>query len=99
LDLIHNDLMGPFPHPSIKKTRCVLTFFDDFSRYTWVYFLRKKFASQRIQSTCRDSVWEKDQNPLHRQWGEICESRCPTHFFICRYETTSHITLHYRKTK
>jgi hypothetical protein len=42
LELIHSDLMGPFPHPSINKARYVLTFIDDFSRYTWVYFLRQK---------------------------------------------------------
>jgi hypothetical protein len=29
LDLIHNDLMGPFPHPSISKVRFVLIFVDD----------------------------------------------------------------------
>jgi hypothetical protein len=43
LVLIHNDLMGPFPLSSINKVRYMLTFIDDFSRYTWVYFLRKKF--------------------------------------------------------
>jgi hypothetical protein len=42
LDLIHCDLMGPFPHPSIRKERFVLIFVDDFSRFTWIYFLRKK---------------------------------------------------------
>jgi hypothetical protein len=42
LDLIHSDLMGPFPHPSINKERFVLIFVDDFSRFTWIYFLRKK---------------------------------------------------------
>jgi hypothetical protein len=40
LDLIHSDLMGPFPHPSISKERYVLTFLDDYSCYTWVFFLR-----------------------------------------------------------
>ena len=42
LDLIQSDLMGPFPHPSIRKARYVLTFIDDYSCYTWVYFLKKK---------------------------------------------------------
>jgi transposase InsO family protein len=42
LDLIHSDLMGPFPHPSINKARFVLIFVDDFSRFTWIYFLRQK---------------------------------------------------------
>jgi hypothetical protein len=43
LDLIHSDLMGPFPHPSIRKVRFVLIFVDDFSRFTWIYFLMQKF--------------------------------------------------------
>jgi hypothetical protein len=34
--------MGPFLHPSIKKERFVLIFVDYFSRFTWIYFLRKK---------------------------------------------------------
>jgi hypothetical protein len=42
LDLIQNDIMGPFPHPSISKERCVLIFLDNFSLYTWNLFLRKK---------------------------------------------------------
>jgi transposase InsO family protein len=42
LELVHSDLMGPFPHPSINKERYVLTFIDDYSCYTWIYFLRKK---------------------------------------------------------
>jgi hypothetical protein len=41
LYLIHSDLMGPFLHPSIRKVRFVLIFVDDFSRFTWIYFLRK----------------------------------------------------------
>jgi hypothetical protein len=42
LGLIHSDIMGPFPHPSITKVQYVLTFIDDFSRFTWVFFLKLK---------------------------------------------------------
>jgi hypothetical protein len=42
LDLIHSDLMGPFPHPSIRKMRYMLIFFYDFSCFTWIFFLKKK---------------------------------------------------------
>jgi len=31
LELIHNYLIGPFPHPSTSKERYVLTLIDDFS--------------------------------------------------------------------
>jgi hypothetical protein len=43
LDMIHSDLMGHFPHPYIKKVRFFLIFVDYFSRFTWIYFLRKKY--------------------------------------------------------
>ena len=42
LDLIHSDLMGPFLRPSISKTSYMIIFVDDFSRFTWIFFLRKK---------------------------------------------------------
>jgi transposase InsO family protein len=35
--------MSPFSHPSIGKARYVLTFSDDYSHYTWVFYLRKNF--------------------------------------------------------
>jgi hypothetical protein len=34
LDLIHSDLMCPFPHPSISEVRFFLIFVDDFSSFT-----------------------------------------------------------------
>jgi transposase InsO family protein len=34
--------MGPFPHPSISKERYVLIFVDDFSCFTWIFFLGQK---------------------------------------------------------
>jgi transposase InsO family protein len=42
LGMIHGDIMGPFPQPSVSKDRYVLTFIDDFSRFIWVFFLKLK---------------------------------------------------------
>jgi hypothetical protein len=42
LDLIQNDLMGPFPHSSIIKVRFFLIFFYDFLHFTWIYFFMQK---------------------------------------------------------
>ena len=42
LELVHIDLAALFQHPSFNRACYVLTFIDDFSRYTWVYFLKQK---------------------------------------------------------
>ena len=42
LELIHSDIVGPFPPMSMSQDKYVLTFIDDFSRYCWVYFLKLK---------------------------------------------------------
>ena len=42
LGLIHSDISGPMPITSMNGSRYVLTFIDDFSRYTSVFFFKKK---------------------------------------------------------
>ena len=42
LGLIHSDINGTMPTTSMNVSRYVLTFIDDLSRFTWVYFLKKK---------------------------------------------------------
>nr|GEW55529.1 retrovirus-related Pol polyprotein from transposon TNT 1-94 [Tanacetum cinerariifolium] len=42
LYLLHMDLYGPMRVESINKKRYVLVVVDDYSRYTWVFFLHSK---------------------------------------------------------
>jgi hypothetical protein len=42
LRLVHSDVFGPVSIPSLRKTMYYVSFIDDFSRNTWIYFLRKK---------------------------------------------------------
>ena len=42
LELVHNDLCGLFPFASFFGFKYFLTFIDDDSRGTWVYFLKLK---------------------------------------------------------
>ena len=42
LGLIHSDISGPMPITSMNGSRYLLTFIDDFSRYTWVFFIKKR---------------------------------------------------------
>jgi hypothetical protein len=42
LELIHSDVFGPVPIPSLGKYVYYVSIIDDFSRNTSIYFLRKK---------------------------------------------------------
>ena len=42
LELVHSDLFGPVKVPSLGKSMYYISFIDDFSRNTWIYFLKKK---------------------------------------------------------
>ena len=42
LGMIHSNINGLIPVTSMNRSRYLLTFIDYFSRYTWVFFLKKK---------------------------------------------------------
>jgi hypothetical protein len=42
LDLVHSDVCGPMSVASITGSMYYVSFIDDFSRKTWIYFLKTK---------------------------------------------------------
>jgi hypothetical protein len=42
LDLVHSDVCGPMSVESITRSMYYVSFIDDFSRKTWIYFLKTK---------------------------------------------------------
>ncbi|KAG9458830.1 hypothetical protein H6P81_003338 [Aristolochia fimbriata] len=48
LELLHIDLMGPVQTESIAGKRYVLVCVDDFSRFTWVEFIREKSDTFKV---------------------------------------------------
>lgn len=42
LELIHTDICGPMKTHSLGQQRYFIIFIDDFSRMTWIYFLKEK---------------------------------------------------------
>jgi transposase InsO family protein len=54
VEIVHSDICGPMPTPSIGGSAYFLTFIDDFSRKTWIYFLKHKYnalgCSQQFKS-------------------------------------------------
>jgi hypothetical protein len=43
LQLVHSDVFGPMSVPSFGKSMYCVSFIDEFSRNTWIYFLRNKY--------------------------------------------------------
>jgi hypothetical protein len=42
LQLVHSDVFGPVAVPSLVVSLYYFSFIDEFSKKTWIYFLRKK---------------------------------------------------------
>lgn len=55
LELVHNDLMI-FPTHSFSGSKYLLTFIDDFSRISWVYFLKYKSEDLATFKNCKASI-------------------------------------------
>ncbi len=43
LGLIHMDLCGPLLVASLSNSRYFMALTDDYSRFTWVYFMKRKY--------------------------------------------------------
>ena len=52
-ELIHSDLSGHFPVKSIEGFMYYITIIDDYSRASWIYFLKKRSdAAKAIKDFC-----------------------------------------------
>ena len=49
LDLIHLELCGPMSSMSLRGYEYYVTFIDDHSRKTWIYFLKSKKSEEVLQ--------------------------------------------------
>ena len=47
-DLIHSDIWGPSPNPTMGGSRYFVIFVDDFSRYTWIYLMKNRSELPQI---------------------------------------------------
>ncbi|KAK4257721.1 hypothetical protein QN277_007276 [Acacia crassicarpa] len=85
LELIHTDVCGPLKPSSLGKNNYFLLFIDDFSRKTWVYFLKqksevfevfKKFkASVEKESGCKIKAMRSDRGGefTSKEFLEFCD--------------------------
>eukprot|EP00253_Pinus_taeda_P025358 PITA_25358 len=63
LEIVHSDVCGPMQTPSLAGNQCFLTFIDDFTRKTWVYFLKKK--SEMFENFRNFKKLVENQSGLH----------------------------------
>jgi transposase InsO family protein len=54
LELLHMDLFGLIAYISISGSKYCLVIVDDYSRFTWVFFLLEK---SQTQQTLKRSLW------------------------------------------
>jgi len=54
--LIHSDIWGPSPIPSINGFRYFVLFVDDYSRFTWIYFLKRRSELSQIYITFANMI-------------------------------------------
>ncbi|GJR28748.1 retrovirus-related pol polyprotein from transposon TNT 1-94 [Tanacetum coccineum] len=64
LHLLHMDLCGPMRIASINGKRYVLVIVDDYSRYTWVHFLRLKDEAPEVNKTFLKRITVLLQSPV-----------------------------------
>nr|GEX14235.1 retrovirus-related Pol polyprotein from transposon TNT 1-94 [Tanacetum cinerariifolium] len=64
LHLLHMDLCGPMRVVSINGKRYVLMIVEDYSRYTWVYFLRTKDVTPEVIKNFLKKIYVRLQAPV-----------------------------------
>nr|GEW23370.1 hypothetical protein [Tanacetum cinerariifolium] len=64
LHLLHMDLYGPMRIKNINEKRYVLVIMDDYSRYTWVHFLREKYEASEVIKTFLKKIHVLLQAPV-----------------------------------
>ena len=65
LEIVHSDLCGPMQTPSLASSHYMLTFIDDYTRKTWVYFL--KYKSEVFEKFCHfKALVEKQSGKIFR---------------------------------
>ncbi|PNY11358.1 gag-pol polyprotein, partial [Trifolium pratense] len=93
LELLHMDLMGPMQVESLGGKRYAYVVVDDFSRYTWVNFIREKSETFDVfKDLCTQLQREKDNVVLrirsdhgkefeNSKFSEFCASEGIMHEF------------------
>ena len=64
LELLHVDLFGAVPQPSLGGKKYCLVIVDDYSRFTWVYFFKSKSETQQAVIDFSNEVQRQHNVPI-----------------------------------
>jgi transposase InsO family protein len=74
LDLIHSNVCGPMSSPSLSGYKYYVTFIDDHSRKTWIYFMKTKdevFSRfQEFKALVENQIGRKIRTLISNNGGE-----------------------------
>lgn len=91
--LVHTDISGPMQTPSIRGSLYFWTFIDDFSKMTWVYFLKqisKAFARLKEFKTMAENQCGQHIKVLRSDRGEYNSKEFLNFFKYYVYQTIIH---------
>ena len=95
-DEVHSDVWGPAPVETLGRRRYYVSFIDDYSRYTCVYFLQTK--DETFESYLRYEAWLSTQFDVRikclnsDRGGEYLSKEFSDH--LKRNGTTRRLTVH-----
>jgi hypothetical protein len=97
LELIHSDVFGPIPIPSLGGSMYYVSFINYFSKNTWIYFLRKKSEVfekfKEFKSLVENQIDKKIKVLRIDKGGELCRKDFDKFYKQCgiaRQNTTSY---------
>ena len=87
LELVHSDVFGPMKVPSLVKSVYYVSFIDDFSRNTWIYFLKNKSKVfdkfKEFKALVENQIQKKIKVLRTNNSGEFCSKEFEEFYKKC----------------